>query len=85
MCRCFTCALVIGQVDDVLFVLWYFSIYNNLKGKNGKDITEAGKTVVFFFNSGLQLFDEGEGSIRGFVKNAPLQLFTRITLNLCTL
>lgn len=36
---------MIRQVDHVLFVLWYISIYNNLQGKQIKDIINSNKIV----------------------------------------
>ena len=39
--KCFTCTLVIGQIDHILFVLWYISIYNNLERKQVKDVADV--------------------------------------------
>lgn len=36
---------MIGQVDHVLFVLWYISIYNNLQNEKVKDIVDSSKMI----------------------------------------
>lgn len=42
----FTCTLVVGQVDHILFFLWYISIYDNLQRRHGKDIKDSSTSLM---------------------------------------
>lgn len=50
--RSFTGALVIGQVDDILLVLWYFSIQNDLKEKNGLLASGGSADLAIYYHDG---------------------------------